>query len=119
MRRHDLLRSVAILLGVCVFAAVDAIVKGHHGGMRNAVGNVSAPWALLPFLAGAGARPRRRRAGALVGALSTVAALACYSVVRSGAFGTGGRHGGVGSMLIAATGNRWFLLGAVGGAALG
>jgi hypothetical protein len=119
MRRHALLRFALLLIFVCAFAALDAIVKGHHGGTRNAVGNVSAPWALLPFLSTAFVLPRRPMIGALVGAASTSAALACYSIVREGAFGVGGQHRDPSSAVIAAAANRWFLLGAIGGALLG
>jgi hypothetical protein len=119
MRRgQGVLRVVLILVVVCAFAAADAMVKGHHGGTRNAVGNLSAPWALIPFLSGAFALPRRRFTGAAVGAGSTVAALACYSLVRRAAFGEGGSRG-LGSFTASAAGNRWFLLGAIGGAVLG
>jgi hypothetical protein len=119
MRHRALIRTALLLLFVCAFAAVDAIVKGHHGGMRNAVGNVSAPWAILPFLSGAFIRPRRLVFGALIGAASTVGALACYSLVRVAAFGTGPEHRAASSVMASAATNRWFLLGAIGGALLG
>jgi len=118
MRRQGILPLVLILAVVCAFATVDAIVKGHHGGTRNAVGNLSAPWALVPFLSSAFALPRRRFTGAVVGAASTLVALACYSLVRMGAFGEDGSRG-FGSFIASAAGNRWFLLGALGGAILG
>lgn len=120
MRRHALLRSLALLILLCAFATLDAIVKGHHGGVRNAIGNISAPWALIPFLSGAFVLPRRLIVGASVGAVSTVAALACYSLVRVGVgFEVGMQHRDASSMVIAAGGNRWFLLGALGGAGVG
>ena len=118
MRREGIFRLVLILVVACGFAAVDAMVKGHHGGTRNAVGNVSAPWALIPFLSGAFVLPRRRLTGAVVGAATTLAALACYSLVRKGAFGEGGSRG-FGSFIVSAAGNRWFLLGTIGGAIVG
>jgi hypothetical protein len=119
MGRQGILRLVLILVVVCAFAAVDALVKGHHGGTRNAVGDVSAPWALIPFLSSTVALPRRRSTGVLVGAVSTLAALACYSFVRMAAYGEGGPHRGISSAMASATENRWFLLGAIGGAILG
>jgi hypothetical protein len=113
-----MLRLLLTLIVVCAFAAVDAIVKGHHGGTRNAVGNVNAPWVLIPFLSSAFALPRRRFTGASVGAASTLAALVCYSLVRASVFGEDGSHQ-VSSFLTSAAENRWFLLGTVGGAILG
>jgi Family of unknown function (DUF6518) len=120
VKRHRLVRTVLVLVAICAFATVDAIVKGHHGGTRNAIGNASAPWVLIPFLAGFFLRPRSLRFGALVGAVSTITALATYSIVRvvSG-FNPGGRSQGDGAALITSLGNRWFLLGVIGGAALG
>jgi hypothetical protein len=112
--RQVLLRSLPLLVGVCAFGVVDAIVKGHHGGVRNAIGNVSAPWAILPLFAGAFVKPRRLVFGALAGAAASVAALGSYSLVRAGGSDIGGQGG-----LLAVAGNRWFILGLVGGLALG
>ena len=84
-RRTRHLRVVLLLLGIIAFAAADAAVKGHHGGTRNAIGNVSATWALVPFLAAAVLRSRRViLTGAIVGALSTALALGAYALVRTG-----------------------------------
>ena len=91
-------------------------MKGHHGGTRNAIGNVSAPWALIPFLAAAFIRPRRAIFGPFIGALSTVAALASYSLVRAARSGSPHRYA---EMSLTSMDNRWFLLGIFGGAVLG
>jgi Family of unknown function (DUF6518) len=82
MRRHILLRTVLLLLVICAFGTVDAIVKGHHGGARNAIGNASAPWVLIPFLSAVFLKPRLYL-GALVGAASTAAALGSYLIARA------------------------------------
>jgi hypothetical protein len=37
MRRDVLFRSIIVLPGVIAFAAVDAIVKCHHGETRSAM----------------------------------------------------------------------------------
>lgn len=106
-----------LVLGIVAFAAADAAIKGHHGGTRNAIGNVSATWALVPFLAAAFVRrPRVILAGAVVGALSTALALGAYAVARASLSSGGERHG---APTIDMFGNRWLLLGLVGGAALG
>jgi len=115
MRRSAWLRLLILFVVICAFAAVAAVVKGHHGGVRNAIGNLSAPWVLVPFLAGAFVLPRRLALGALVGTASTAAALACYSFVRA----AGGGSGRASFDLIAASGNRWLLIGVIGGVGLG
>ncbi len=114
MRREVLLRWLALLAGFCAFGVLDAIVKGHHGGVRNAIGNVSAPWAIVPLLAGALGVPRRPLSGAVAGAVATVATLTSFSLVRAGGLDTRGRGG-----LAMALGNRWLILGLVGGLVLG
>ena len=92
MRRRAWLRLLILFVVICAFAAVAAVVKGHHGGVRNAIGNLSAPWVFVPFLAGAFVLPRRLALGALVGTASTAAALACYSFVRAAGGGSGTRQ---------------------------
>ena len=113
-----LLRLLLIFVGVCAFGVLDAIVKGHHGGMRNVIGNISAPWAILPILAGSIAVPRRLAVGALAGVASTVAALASYALARGESLRLS-QSGGATLATISPIGNRWFLLGLVGGIALG
>jgi hypothetical protein len=114
MRREVLLRWLSLLAGFCAFGVLDAIVKGHHGGVRNAIGNVSAPWAIVPLLAGALVIPRRPVSGAVAGAVASVATLASFSLVGAGGLDMAGRGG-----LAVALGNRWFILGLVGGLVLG
>ncbi len=114
VRRQVLLRWFLLFVGVCAFGVVDAIVKGHHGGVRNAIGDVSAPWAILPLFAGTFVLPRRAVFGAFAGAAASVAALAAYSLVRTSGSDIGGQSG-----VLTAAGNRWFILGLIGGVALG
>ena len=42
----------ALLVGGFAFGLAMAAIKGQDPGVRDAVGNMSAPWVLLPFLAG-------------------------------------------------------------------
>jgi hypothetical protein len=64
-------------LGLLLFAAVGfgvlvAVVKGQEAGVRSALGNMSAPWMLVPFLGGA--LYSRVWHAALVGVVTTLAA---------------------------------------------
>lgn len=61
-----------VLLAGIAFGVLVAVVKGQDTGVRNALGNTSAPWMLVPFLAGA-LYPRLWHA-ALVGLATTLAA---------------------------------------------
>jgi Family of unknown function (DUF6518) len=119
VKRHSAQRCLVLVLAVCVYGAADALIKGGHGGARNAVANISAPWLLISFLSAAMIAPRRLSLGALVGMLSTCAALVSYTTVRAlRGFHTGGRAGLITDLTSALT-NRWFLLGVAGGAVLG
>jgi hypothetical protein len=59
--------SVGIVLG---------LVKGDDPGWRGGIGNLSAPWIVLPLLAGATAPSRAR--GALTGGLTALVALSGF-----------------------------------------
>jgi hypothetical protein len=75
-------RRTLVLLGASfVFGAALAAVKGQGADVRDAVGNMSAPWLLVPFLAGA-SRPGWFR-GAALGLAATVAALAGFYAAES------------------------------------
>lgn len=58
-----------------------AVVKGQSGGVRDVIGNLSAPWIVLPFIAGT--RVRRPWHGALVGVIATMAALLGFYVAEA------------------------------------
>lgn len=66
------------------FGAAVALVKGDGAGIRDAVGNLSAPWLVLPFLSGRGRG--RAAAAALLGALTSLASVAAFCLCESGAF---------------------------------
>lgn len=66
-------RTLALLLLAAIgFGALVAAVKGQDVGVRNALGNTSAPWIVVPFLAGA-LQPRAWQA-AVIGVTATLAA---------------------------------------------
>jgi hypothetical protein len=61
-----------LLVAGLAFGVLVAVVKGQDPGVRDALGNTSAPWAALPFLAGMQCNSVRR--GALLGIATTLAA---------------------------------------------
>jgi Family of unknown function (DUF6518) len=116
MSQRQAIKTPLAVLGVVAFAATDAVIKGHHGGTRNAVGDISATWVLLPFLAGTLFASRRGAfSAAIVGASSTVLALIVYAMMRAILYPHAGGDHGVPAIL----GNRWLLMGLGGGAVLG
>ncbi len=74
-------RLLWVLLGAVAFGVLIAVVKGQEDDVRNVIGNMSAPWVVLPFLAGmAFRRPLR---GALVGVLATEVAFLAFYVAEA------------------------------------
>jgi hypothetical protein len=61
-----------LLLAAVAFGVLVAVIKGQDVGVRNALGNISAPWVLVPFLAGT--FYSRAWQAALVGIATTLAA---------------------------------------------
>jgi hypothetical protein len=62
-----MLPIVGVLVGAVAFGATCSVLKGNSSGLRDAAGNISAPWVILPLLAGAFAATRRPLLGALTG----------------------------------------------------
>ena len=56
-----------------------SVLKGNDAGIRDDIGNLSAPWLLLPFFAGAAMRGRWL-AEAAIGLAATCAALMAFYV---------------------------------------
>jgi hypothetical protein len=85
-KQHDQspVRRLALILGLAaVFGIAAAWIKGNDVGLRDAIGNVSAVWLFLPFLAGAAAGCRRVITAALCGLAATLAALAGFYFAES------------------------------------
>jgi Family of unknown function (DUF6518) len=93
------MRLRSVLIGAFVFGIVAAAVKGPNGGtgavaeLRTTLGNVSAPWLLVGFVAGA-RTPRLPRAAALGLGVTMLALVGFYLVnavfVELGAHAFGG-----------------------------
>jgi hypothetical protein len=82
--RRDLLRTSAVVIGSALaFGAVVSVVKGNGSGVRDAIGNTSAPWLILPFVAALSVRVRGPIRGALVGLGASLAALSGFYVTNS------------------------------------
>src|SRR5215469_15788618 len=65
---------MALIIGLAVvFGIVAAWIKGNGSGLRDAIGNISAVWLLLPFAAGAATGSRRIIVGAISGLVATLA----------------------------------------------
>ena len=79
MRR---LRTLGLLLlAGLLFGALVAVIKGQDAGVRNALGNASAPWVVVPFLAGM--RADSVWHGALLGVATTLASFFGFYLVEA------------------------------------
>lgn len=94
--------------------------EGNGSGIRDAAGNISAPWVVLPLLAGAFAAARRPFVGALIGVSVTLAALVAFYLTNAFVLDLG-PHSIVEDIALTmrSVGNIWFRGGVVSGIALG
>jgi hypothetical protein len=70
-----------LLLAGLGFGLLVAVVKGQDPGVRDALGNTSAPWVLVPFLAGT--RYSKVRSGALAGLATTLTAFFAFYLAEA------------------------------------
>jgi hypothetical protein len=70
-------------MAALAFGAGVSIVKGNGGGVRDAIGNTSAPWLLLPFIAVLYSQIRNTRRGVLTGLLASMTALCGFYVANA------------------------------------
>jgi hypothetical protein len=83
MMRWRIWRTAVVLLGALAFGVLAAVVKGNESGWRDGVGNLSAPWLVVPMLAAAAGTRARVWVGALIGVVATVAALAGFYLANA------------------------------------
>src|SRR5262249_41495915 len=110
-----------LLLMICAvaFGASESIFKGNGAGLRDGIGNLSAPWVILPLLAGALGSRGNIALGAVVGLLTTLAALAGFYLANAFVLDLG-PHSSVHDIgLTLSGGNLWFKAGAMSGPAMG
>jgi hypothetical protein len=82
MRGRQILRIAAVLAAALAFGVLAAVIKGNGSGWRDGVGNLSAPWLIVPMVAAA-MTARRTWLGAVIGMLATVAALVGFYLANA------------------------------------
>jgi hypothetical protein len=101
-------RIATLLLTAAAFGISMSVIKGNDAGVRDTIGNVSAPWLLLPFAASALAGRTRTAAGATIGlAVSIVAMLGFY--VTNAAVLDLGPHPWLVDLRLAVEGGRMYM----------
>jgi hypothetical protein len=92
-----------------------AVLKGNGTGIRNDVGNLSAPWLLVPFVASAVASNGRIPRAVIVGTVASLLALLGFYVANSFVLQLG-PHSWIEDVRLAVSGGRrWYVLALVSG----
>jgi uncharacterized membrane protein len=76
-------RLVIVVVAALAFGVGVSIVKGNGGGVRDAIGNTSAPWLLLPFIAVLYSRTRSISRGVVTGLVASMTALCGFYVANA------------------------------------
>jgi hypothetical protein len=110
---------VALLVAV-VFGVFWSVAKGNAAGIRDDAGNLSAPWVVLPLLAGAFVARRRVVLGGLVGVAVTLIALSAFYLTNAFVLDLG-PHSTLQDVVLTmhAAGDLWFRYGILSGLAFG
>jgi hypothetical protein len=119
MRGRGAGRIVLLVIAAAAFGALESIVKGNGAGVRDGIGNLSAPWVIVPLLAGAVGSRVSILLGAAVGLLTSLAALVGFYVANAFVLDLGAHSWSREIGLTLNAGNVWFKAGAVSGPAMG
>jgi hypothetical protein len=103
-------KPVAVLVGAACFGLSMAAIKGSGAGARDALGNISAPWLLLSFVAGVSVV--RVRVAALVGLGAALTALAAFYVAESVLLDLGA-HSWIADLSLTVRAGRFYFVGAL------
>jgi hypothetical protein len=114
---RNLLSAVALAFA---FGVLSSVIKGNDAGVRDAVGNLSAPWVILPLLTSGLLLPGRWLRGALVGLAVTMVALLGFYLANAFVLDLG-HHSTWQKIALTmdGVGNLWFKLGVVSGVVFG
>lgn len=110
-------RSMLIFLVAALFGVLVAVLKGSEAGVRDSLGNISAPWLLLPYFAGTMFRGPVR--GATMGTIACLTALAAFYVSESIVLDLGSHSWLTDLSLTLRAGRQFFLAALVCGPVLG
>jgi hypothetical protein len=110
-------RLALALASAVAFGVAMSVFKGNGAGVRDEIGNLSAPWLLVPFFAAAAVPARRWPVAAAIGTVATCAALGAFYVANAFVLDLG-PHGLLEDLRLAFA-THWFLRGLVSGPVFG
>lgn len=106
-----------VILVAFAFGLSIAVLKGGEAGVRDSIGNMSAPWLLLPYFAGTTTgRPIR---GAMIGGATCLAALAGFYTAEAFVLDLGGHPVLTNLVLTLGAGRYYFAAGILAGPLFG
>jgi Family of unknown function (DUF6518) len=112
-------RVAEVLAAAALFGVVMSVFKGNGAGTRSDIGNLSAPWLIVPFLAAAAASNGRIVRGVVIGVAASLIALAGFYVTNSVVLDLG-PHPWLDDLRLAVGGGRyWFRLALLSGPVFG
>src|SRR5947209_6458374 len=112
MRRRGAGRVIGVLGLALLFGILASVLKGNGAGVRDGVGNLSAPWVIVPLLAGAMASGGQPSRGAVVGLLATLLALTGFYLTNAFVLDLGSHSTVADIGLTLNVGSLWFKAGA-------
>jgi hypothetical protein len=83
MRKAFLVKCAVLVVAAFGFGVTVSVIKGNGSGIRDAIGNTSAPWLMLPFVAVLYWRTQSAIRGALVGLAASLTALSGFYIANS------------------------------------
>jgi len=119
MRARNTWKVLVTLVVAVLFGVIMQIFKGNTIGIRNAIGNLSVPWLLLPYLSGKLVGQRKIWVSAGIGLAASMVAL--FGFYAADPFVWNLTHQGLlaNVLLTLDAGRRWFLLAFLSGPVFG
>ena len=119
MKSKDIWKVLATLIVAVLFGVIMQSLKGNTLGIRNAIGNLSVPWLLLPYLSGRFVGQRKILLSAGIGLSASMVALVGLYATDPLVWNLGHQGLAANMLLTLEAGRRWFLLAFVSGPVFG
>jgi hypothetical protein len=113
------MRIFLVLVVACGFGVAESLFKGDYVGLRGGIGNLAAPWIVLPMACAAVAAPGRLGHGAAIGLITTLAALLGFYLANAYLLNLGPHSSLHDVAYMLETNSVWFKAGVISGPVTG
>jgi len=110
---------LCLLAAALAFGIAASVIKGDGAGIRDGLGNLSAPWVTVPLLVSAAGSRGRIAFGVLLGLLATALALAGFYLSNAFVLDLGPHSTVQDITMTLNSGNLWFRAGLISGPVMG